>query len=179
MYLELTNLDLGGPMGYPTDPRGQQWRAQNGPPNGPYRPDPYGEAPTGDPTHRLRAPAPPPNQYGQPYAAGNYYSDIDARYPASAPNPASSTNSTAIAALVFAILFAPVGIVLGYIARRQISRTGEGGRGLATAALIIGYVFIAIPIIIYIVAVLVVTVSRTTDINDRRNTPTITITNTP
>jgi Domain of unknown function (DUF4190) len=53
--------------------------------------------------------------------------------------PPPPTNGTAIAALVFALLFAPVGIVLGHIARGQIKRTGEGGRGLATAALIIGW----------------------------------------
>jgi hypothetical protein len=65
--------------------------------------------------------------------------------------PPAPTNGTAIAALIFAILFAPVGIVLGHVARSQIKRTGEAGRGLATAALIIGYIFIAIPLIVWLV----------------------------
>jgi Domain of unknown function (DUF4190) len=33
-----------------------------------------------------------------------------------------------------------VAIILGHIARRQIRRTGEGGRSLATAGLILGYI---------------------------------------
>ena len=44
-----------------------------------------------------------------------------------------------IAGLVTAIS-APVGVVLGHLAKRQIAQTGEEGGGLATAALIIGYV---------------------------------------
>jgi hypothetical protein len=56
------------------------------------------------------------------------------------PGP-RETNGTAIAALVCSLVFAPLGIVLGHIARGQIRRSGEGGRGLATAALIIGYLF--------------------------------------
>jgi hypothetical protein len=56
------------------------------------------------------------------------------------PPPPRPTNVTAIAALVCAILVAPAGIVLGYVARSQIRRTGEAGGGMATAALIIGWV---------------------------------------
>lgn len=54
--------------------------------------------------------------------------------------PPTRTNGTAIAALVFALLFAPLGLVLAYIARGQIRRTGEGGIGLAKAAMIIGWI---------------------------------------
>jgi peptidyl-prolyl cis-trans isomerase B (cyclophilin B) len=49
----------------------------------------------------------------------------------------------AIAALVLAFVFFPLGIVLGHLARGQIKRSGEGGRGLATAALILGYLQVA------------------------------------
>ena len=45
----------------------------------------------------------------------------------------------AIAALFFSILLPPVGILMGHIAKSQIRRTRESGRGLATTALIIGY----------------------------------------
>lgn len=66
-----------------------------------------------------------------------------------APRP---TNGTAIAALVLSILFAPLGIVLAYIARSQIERTGDGGRGFVTAALIIGWVltlgWVLIPMVV-------------------------------
>jgi peptidyl-prolyl cis-trans isomerase B (cyclophilin B) len=50
----------------------------------------------------------------------------------------------AIAALVLAFVFFPLGIVLGHVARGQIKRSGEGGRGLATAALILGYLQVAV-----------------------------------
>jgi uncharacterized protein HemX len=50
---------------------------------------------------------------------------------------APPTNGMAIAALILALVFYPLGIVFGHVARRQISRTHEGGSGLATAALII------------------------------------------
>jgi hypothetical protein len=47
----------------------------------------------------------------------------------------------AILSLVFAFVFAPVGIVLGHLARRQIRQTGEQGSGLATAGLVLSYIF--------------------------------------
>jgi peptidyl-prolyl cis-trans isomerase B (cyclophilin B) len=62
----------------------------------------------------------------------------------------------AIAALILAFVFYPLGIVFGHVARRQISRTQEGGRGLATAALIIGYLQLAVMVgVIVLAAVLV------------------------
>ncbi len=48
-------------------------------------------------------------------------------------------NTMAIASLVFAFLLPPIGIVMGHTAKAQIRRTHEGGRGIATAALVIGY----------------------------------------
>lgn len=67
--------------------------------------------------------------------------------------PSNRTNATAIAALVFAILFWPVGIILGHIARRSIRRTGEKGGGLAIAALIVGYVWGGITVLLVVLAV--------------------------
>jgi hypothetical protein len=52
----------------------------------------------------------------------------------------------AIAALILAFVFYPVGIILGHVARGQIKRTNEGGKGLATAALIIGYLQLAVTV---------------------------------
>jgi hypothetical protein len=48
-------------------------------------------------------------------------------------------NTMAIAALVFAVLFAPAGVVMGHVAKRQIRRTGESGGAIATGALFVGY----------------------------------------
>jgi peptidyl-prolyl cis-trans isomerase B (cyclophilin B) len=66
------------------------------------------------------------------------------------------TNGMAIAALILVFLFYPIGIILGHVARGQIKRTREGGRGLATAALVIGYLQVAVTVgIIGVAAVLV------------------------
>ncbi|MFI6261714.1 DUF4190 domain-containing protein [Micromonospora sp. NPDC051006] len=60
--------------------------------------------------------------------------------PTNAPQVAG-TNVMAILSLVFAFVFAPAGIVLGHIAKKQIRRTGEQGGGLATAGLVLSYIF--------------------------------------
>jgi tellurite resistance protein TehA-like permease len=62
-------------------------------------------------------------------------------------------NTMAIAGLVFAFLLPPIGIVMAHIAKSQIRRTQERGRGLAIAALVIGYgllltCFCAIPLLL-------------------------------
>ncbi|RAX44290.1 DUF4190 domain-containing protein [Arthrobacter sp. AQ5-06] len=69
---------------------------------------------------------------------------------AQAPAPAK-TNSLAIAALISSFFISLLGIILGHIALNQIKTTGEGGRGLAIAGLVIGYVSIALAIIVLIV----------------------------
>jgi Domain of unknown function (DUF4333)/Domain of unknown function (DUF4190) len=46
----------------------------------------------------------------------------------------------AILAIVFAFVAAPLGIVFGAIGRSQIRKTGQQGKGLATAGLVIGIV---------------------------------------
>jgi uncharacterized membrane protein YidH (DUF202 family) len=62
------------------------------------------------------------------------------------------TNGTAIAALILVFVFFPLGVILGHVARGQIRRTGEGGSGLATAALIIGYLQVALMVVAVVVA---------------------------
>jgi short subunit fatty acids transporter len=59
------------------------------------------------------------------------------------PAPAEGTNTMAILSLVFAFLFWPLGIVFGYIAKRQIARTGQSGEGLATAGLVVSVLYLA------------------------------------
>lgn len=60
------------------------------------------------------------------------------------------TNTLAILSLVFAFVFAPAGLVLGVVARRQIGRTREDGAGLALAGIIVGAVFTAIWVLMII-----------------------------
>jgi hypothetical protein len=76
-------------------------------------------------------------QYGQqPYGAPGY-----GGYPAYAAPASQQTNTMAILSLIFAFVFAPLGIVFGFIARSQIKRTGEGGDGIALAGLILSIAF--------------------------------------
>ena len=59
------------------------------------------------------------------------------------PINSTKTNGLAIAAFVMSLLCCNVlAVIFGHIAISQINRTGEGGKGLATAALIIGYLSI-------------------------------------
>jgi hypothetical protein len=68
-------------------------------------------------------------------------------YPPYPPPPyayAPPVNMYAILSLVFAVaVFPPVGIYFGYKAKEQIARTGERGVELATAGLVIGWIFSA------------------------------------
>jgi hypothetical protein len=66
----------------------------------------------------------------------------------------------AILALVLAFVFAPVGVVLGVMARKQIRETGEEGDSLALAGIIVGGIvsaIFALVIIFWIVAFAAIT----------------------
>lgn len=64
------------------------------------------------------------------------------------------TNTMAILALVMAFVFAPAGLILGIVARKQIARTGEEGSGLALAGIIVGGFFTAIFALFLIFAII-------------------------
>jgi hypothetical protein len=68
----------------------------------------------------------------------------------------------AILALVFAFVFAPLGLIFGIIARRQIRKSGEEGDGLALAGAIIGGIFTAFYVAAVILAVIAFAVVGTT-----------------
>ncbi len=65
--------------------------------------------------------------------------------PAPTVTHTAKTNTLAIVSLICSILWIPslVGVITGHIALGQIKRTGESGRGMAIAGLIIGYIGIA------------------------------------
>ncbi|TLM81932.1 MULTISPECIES: DUF4190 domain-containing protein [unclassified Pseudarthrobacter] len=67
------------------------------------------------------------------------------------PNTPAKTNTLAIIALVSSFFISLLGVILGHIALNQIKTTGEGGRGLAIAALVIGYVSMALAVILIII----------------------------
>lgn len=78
--------------------------------------------------------------------------------------PASGTNRLAIVSLVLSLaglvtygLTSIVGIVLGHLARGQITRTGEQGAGLALAGIIVGYSVVGL----LVIATVIVLVTRT------------------
>jgi peptidyl-prolyl cis-trans isomerase B (cyclophilin B) len=91
----------------------------------------------------------PPSPYGgHPAPYGGY------------PQP-RPTNAMAIVALVCAFVFAPLGILFGHISLSQIKKTGEEGRGLAVAGLVISYVITALTILVIVLSVLfIVAVGR-------------------
>jgi hypothetical protein len=98
--------------------------------------------------------SPPPGQ--QYYGPQPPYPAYQQPYP-----PAPPTNGLAIAALVcgvggfvIGLSFIPA-IICGHLARAQIRRTGEQGAGLALAGLILGYVGIALFIVLIAVFVVI------------------------
>lgn len=146
----------GAPDPYqPQQPYGQQFE----PPS--KNPDPY--APQPDPY------VPPdqygtPDQYGAPASGGVPSSGLPYAPPYGTQPPpygapqfgaqpygpgypaTRGTNGLAIASLVCSLagvitcISAPIGIVLGHVAKKQIAQTGEEGDGLATAGLVVGYI---------------------------------------
>lgn len=81
----------------------------------------------------------------QPYAYG--YGQ-----PVYGPPP---TNTLAIISLITSFFVPVAGIICGHVSLSQIRRTGEGGRGLAIAGLVISYVYVAF-VVIYILVILVI-----------------------
>ena len=65
--------------------------------------------------------------------------------------PVAPTNTKAILAFVFAFVFWPAAIPLGHVARGEIKRTGEAGRGLATAGLVLSYIWLGLTALLVMV----------------------------
>jgi len=98
-------------------------------------------------------PPPPPEGYPPPPQGG--YPAPPSGYPGAAP--AAGTNGLDIASLVCSVvgvlcgIGSILGIVLGIIALNQIKQTGQGGRGLALAGIIVGAVLLALGVIGYLI----------------------------
>lgn len=67
----------------------------------------------------------------------------------------AQTNVMAILSLVFAFVFSILGVVFGHVALSQIARTGEQGRGLAIAGLVIGYLSVVIGVLFVVYNIVV------------------------
>ena len=83
--------------------------------------------------------------YGQDgYAHAGFSAPAPTAAAATVYPPVRRTSTLAVLTLVFGILgFGVVPIITGHIALSQLKRSGEEGRGLALAGLILGYVTIA------------------------------------
>ncbi|MDQ1609332.1 MAG: hypothetical protein QOE16_2064, partial [Microbacteriaceae bacterium] len=66
--------------------------------------------------------------------------------------PAERTNPLAIASLIVVFFSSLIGLILGHVALSQIKRSGENGRGLALAAVIVGWTFTGVVIVIAVAA---------------------------
>ena len=111
-------------------------------------PPPYGQPASSPPGYgRPGYPPPgyPPPRYPPPGYGAHGYPPVYGR----------PTNTLAILALVMAFVFAPAGLILGIVARKQIRQTGEDGDGLALAGIIVGGIgcaIFALVIVLWIVA---------------------------
>jgi peptidyl-prolyl cis-trans isomerase B (cyclophilin B) len=74
----------------------------------------------------------------------------------------------AIASLVCAFLFAPLGIIFGHISLSQIRKTGEDGHGLAIAGLVISYL-ITIGSIFVLLGVMLFAIVFARSVNEHMN----------
>ncbi|MEE1940506.1 DUF1707 and DUF4190 domain-containing protein [Streptomyces sp. TRM 70361] len=88
----------------------------------------------------MAVPAPAPQHYPQPYQP---------QVPPTFLPPPVPNNSSATASLVCAVLIpftagitAVPAVILGHKARAEIRRTGEGGDGMATVGLVLGWLSI-------------------------------------
>jgi hypothetical protein len=130
-----TVTDPNAPGSYGADQPGSGQPGAGGVP--PTPPPAYGQPAYGEPAQ----PA-----YGQPgYGAPAYGTQA----------PARRTNVLAIISLIASIsgfvilpfIGSVVGVVCGHISLSQIKKTGEEGRGLAVAGLVVGYIGVALSII--------------------------------
>lgn len=77
--------------------------------------------------------------------------------PAAAPTPTDRLNTLSIAGFVLAFVANIVGLVVSIIALVQIRRSGERGRGLAIAGIVVGGFWIALFGTALVIRALVVT----------------------
>lgn len=72
----------------------------------------------------------------------------------------TGTNTLAIASFVSVWFVSVAGVVMGHMALSQIKQTGQSGRGLALAAVIIGWISIGVAIVMIIVFLIATTAMK-------------------
>jgi hypothetical protein len=123
-------------------------------PSDPFGGDPFGGSPSGGQGYGPSAPGfgPPATGYpgpalGQP--AGPSYPGGGFGTPVQPPHGEVNTLSTL--SIVFAVVFAPIGAVLGHVALHQIQQRGQRGRERALIGLTLSYVIIVAAIIALVI----------------------------
>lgn len=87
----------------------------------------------------------PPSGYGTGYVTGGKSSGPSPS-PSSTPSRTGALNAMAVASFVLVFvagILAPVTIVMAYVAKAQIRRSGQAGGSLAKAAIVISCVYLA------------------------------------
>ena len=118
------------PFATPGDDPSQNPYGQQPPPPG------YGQQPPPPPGYGQQPYGQQPPGYGQPFGTSPYPQQ-------------SGTSALAIGALISAFLCSPLGILLGFMAKNQIKKTGQSGDGIATAAIVVGIVSILLGIVLF------------------------------
>ena len=96
--------------------------------------------------------APPASQQPPAPQAAPAYAQPGSPQPYAQHVPSEKYNVLAIVSLVTSVLgISLVGIITGHIGLSQIGKTGEKGRGLAIAGLVLGYLGILISIIALVI----------------------------
>ncbi|MBN9612686.1 MAG: DUF4190 domain-containing protein [Actinobacteria bacterium] len=106
------------------------------------------EQPTVPLPEQLAAPQPSAPSYpAQPQVQQQSY-QAQQSYPTqpAAPTTVAQTNTFALVSIILAFIQPIAAIVFGHMGMSQIKRNGDGGRGLALAGLIIGYIYVALMI---------------------------------
>jgi len=132
-------------------------------PNQPPVNQPDSNEPTPPPAYSPPAPpaygaAPAAPAYGSAPAAPQAYAPQGYGQPAAG----DKWNVLAIISLVSAFFVSLAAVICGHIALSQIKKTGEKGRGLAIAGLVLGYLGL-IGTIIFVVVVILVTIAGIND----------------
>jgi protein-disulfide isomerase len=135
---------------------------------------------TGEPTPRepidSRPPQSPENPVPAAYANPAAYAYPAAQTPGKDPLAGPGvpkTNTLSIVSLVTGFFCAIAAVITGHLALGQIRRTGESGRGLAIAGLVLGYLGMVLTVLAVIFAVLFAASIGTffSQLNDRADVP--------
>jgi hypothetical protein len=146
------------PWGAPAPPT--PWGPPGQTPPPPPPPPPGAPAPAAAPPNPFAPPA--PYGAGAPYPPPGAYAQYPPPYPASGYQ-ATSTNGLAIAALVLGLvgwmacgIGSILAVVFGFVARSQIraSQGRQAGDGMALAGIILGFIAIALLVLLFVIGAL-------------------------